>query len=341
MAATPPLTRPPSPENEINLSALLFKHIVSPDLFKKEPGSDKPVDPSRPPLMEVKSNVIQVFINLQSKTSNLIGKFQEIINQSNSNKLRPVTKESPLPHLTQSSTASQQVSQHDNNHNDASTVLQSVSQATSPDLIKQVTEGDSTKSSKILQSLSVPERDSNSPAYVAFVSPSRSLLPEHLANQIASRLSSSPLQNPQQDLSSQLSHSPNLIVDAQVKMVGRVAEEVVRVAEEVVGRFDDSLSDSCFAEISPTTISPPENTLSNLSSSAPNNIQTPNLLPNPSPPKNPPLSTPPKAVNDKNNSTSCLDEALKFVSDSLQKCCNPTKISARPLVERANDSRVV
>jgi hypothetical protein len=37
MAATPPLTRPPSPENEINLSTLLFKHNVSPDLFKKKP----------------------------------------------------------------------------------------------------------------------------------------------------------------------------------------------------------------------------------------------------------------------------------------------------------------
>jgi len=286
--------------------------------------------------MEVTSTVVKPFFDSPNvgTAQALIQQFQEKINQSNSNKLRPVTKESPLPPLTQSSTASQQVSQHDNNHNDPSTVLQSVSQATSPDLIKQVTEGDSTKSSRILQSPSVSERASNSPAYVAFVSPSRSLPPEHLANQIASRLSSSPLQNPQQDLSSQLSHSPNLIVDAQVKMVGRVAEEVV-------GRFDDSLSDSCFAEISPTTISPPENTLSNLSSSAPNNIQTPNLLPNPSPPKNPPLSTPPKAVNDKNNSTSCLDEALKFVSDSLQKCCNPTKISARPLVERANDSRVV
>lgn len=380
MAATPPLTRPPSPENEINPSTLLFEHTVPSYLFKK-PGSGKPDDPSRPPLMEVKSDVIQVFINLQSKTRDLIGKFQEKINQSDLNILKPFTKEPLLPPSTLSSTASKQVSQHDNNHNDASTVLQSVSQATSPDsveqvvivdpanidssskilqspsvserasnsqidssnnissdlqfanpvtipdLIKQVTEVDSTESSKILQSPSVPERASSSPTREAFVSPSRSPLPEHLANQIESHLSTSPLQNSLQDLSPQLSHSPNLIVGAEVKMVGKVDEEKA-------GRVDDPQSISCFAEISPVKTFSPQKLSTNLGDPP----QSPKPL-GTSHNQLPPQKQPPPPSN-KNNSTSCFDEALKFFVDLIDKCCEPTKVPAKP-VAKSKNSRTI
>jgi len=342
MAATPPLTRPPSPENEINPSTLLFEHTVPPYLFKK-PGSVKPVDPSRPPLMEVKSNVIQVFINLQSTTRDLIVKFQEKINQSDLNILKPFTKESSSPSLTQSSTTFP-VSKKDDEHEYTSPDRQSASGTTSPDLVKQVAIVDPANidsSSKILQSPSVSEIDS-SPTYDAFVSPSRSPLPEHLANQIASHLSASPLQNSQQDLSHQRSQSPILIVGAQVKMVGRVAEEGVgKVDEEEAGRVDDSQSISCFAEISPVKTFSPQKLSTNLGD-PPQYLETDPQSHKPLGTNHnplPPQKQPPPPSN-KNNSTSCFDEALKFFEDLIDKCCEPSKVPAKP-VAKSNNSRMI
>jgi len=293
------LLRNPLPQ----IGNLVFNHQIPQDLIQKwQAKLDSRDAPLNPPLMEVTSTVVKPFFDSPNvgTAQALIQQFQEKINQSNSNNTKPLTSNTPS--------------------------FEGLGEE------KILSVGGSSLS-PLIEISQLPPRASwssfdLSSSEIATNEIKPSLQYPNSSNNSSPRF----LRPPPQDLQPRRSPSPLIIINEPNK------ENAGEVLANNGGAFVISQSDSCFAEILPTAISS-QNTLSNLSSSAPNDIQ-PLKLQNPSPPKNPPLSTPPKAVNDKNNS-SCLDEALKFFTDLIEKCCNPTKISARPLVERANDSRVV
>jgi hypothetical protein len=252
---------------------LVFNHQIPQDLIQKwQAKLDKNdnLASSQPPLIGVASTVVQPFSDSPSvgTAKALIQKFQEQINQLNPNITKPLTQknsslegvggkkilsdgESSSFPLTEISELPQRASW---SSFDLSSSNNSSPRFLRPPSILEIDRGPPTPNHESFEgSLIKPSTDSLVPE-VKFLTP------------------------PPQDLQLRRSPSPLIIANEFEK------ENVGEVAEIKGEEFVISQSGSCFAEILPTAISSPENTLSNLSSSTSDNIQTPNL-PNPSPPK--------------------------------------------------------
>jgi hypothetical protein len=304
---------------------LVFNHVIPQDLFQKRQAElDSRDTPLNPPLIEVTSTVVQPFFDLPNvgTAQALINQFQEKINQSDPNNTKPLNLK------TQSFLAVERKEILSDGESLSPPPIEISQLPTKPlnntNTSSQSLNSPNNSSPRFLRSPSMLKRFSKSPTdYVAFEGPPIQPSPNSLA-QIKVRFLSSP--SPK-DLQSRQSPSSLIIANEPSK------ENVGEVAEDKGGGFVISQSGSCFAEILPTAISSPENTLPNLSSSAPNNLNTaPQSLYTNLPKPPPPLSTPPKATNTKNN-CSCFDEALKFFADLIEKCCEPTKVPAKPVAQ--------